>query len=189
MRGMGGGERRGYSLLVYGIRVYHHLCLISVGIHYSPSLLTFPLPSPSPPSPLPSLYSNNNPPPINIHCCSDRYIIPHDKVAPPGAPAPPFPISPGRRPHGYRSSTSPPIQGFPADFTTKSAVYTGYLDVKNASRALHYLFVESVNGKDNKDPITLWLNGGPGCSSLLGTPFVNLRLHPRNRSLLPRRRH
>ncbi|KAK7105698.1 lysosomal protective protein-like [Littorina saxatilis] len=44
--------------------------------------------------------------------------------------------------------------------------YSGYL-AATGSRRLHYWFVESVNNP-KKDPVAVWLNGGPGCSSLFG---------------------
>ncbi|KAF5813953.1 putative carboxypeptidase D [Helianthus annuus] len=46
--------------------------------------------------------------------------------------------------------------------------YSGYVTVNpNAGRALFYYFVESPTDSSTK-PLVLWLNGGPGCSSLMG---------------------
>jgi len=46
--------------------------------------------------------------------------------------------------------------------------YAGYITVDEShGRALFYWFVESQNSPSN-DPVVLWLNGGPGCSSLDG---------------------
>ncbi|KAF7207458.1 lysosomal protective protein isoform X1 [Nothobranchius furzeri] len=44
--------------------------------------------------------------------------------------------------------------------------FSGYLNVSNGKH-LHYWFVQSQN-KPSSDPVVLWLNGGPGCSSLDG---------------------
>lgn len=47
-------------------------------------------------------------------------------------------------------------------------IYSGYITVdEEAGRALFYTFVESTD-RPRSDPLVLWLNGGPGCSSLGG---------------------
>ena len=42
------------------------------------------------------------------------------------------------------------------------------------SKRLYYYFVESENDPSD-DPVVLWLNGGPGCSSLDGTQAMMAR--------------
>jgi len=56
------------------------------------------------------------------------------------------------------------LPGFDNPMKTNS--YSGYLNVSE-TKALHYVFVESQNDAAN-DPVVIWFNGGPGCSSLLG---------------------
>ncbi|XP_039124050.1 serine carboxypeptidase-like 42 [Dioscorea cayenensis subsp. rotundata] len=52
--------------------------------------------------------------------------------------------------------------------------YAGYVDVdEKAGRSLFYYFVEAQE-KPHHKPLTLWLNGGPGCSSMGGGAFTEL---------------
>ncbi|KAM4059140.1 serine carboxypeptidase [Hirsutella rhossiliensis] len=45
--------------------------------------------------------------------------------------------------------------------------FSGYLDDQEQDKHLFYWFFESRNDPA-KDPVVLWLNGGPGCSSMVG---------------------
>ena len=44
-------------------------------------------------------------------------------------------------------------------------MYSGYLNI-TSSKKLHYWFIEAENSAEK--PWALWLNGGPGCSSMEG---------------------
>ncbi|CAI8598441.1 unnamed protein product [Vicia faba] len=52
--------------------------------------------------------------------------------------------------------------------------YAGYVDIDvKHGRSLFYYFVEADH-HPHKKPLTLWLNGGPGCSSIGGGAFTEL---------------
>uniref|UniRef100_A0A453IRP8 Carboxypeptidase n=1 Tax=Aegilops tauschii subsp. strangulata TaxID=200361 RepID=A0A453IRP8_AEGTS len=52
--------------------------------------------------------------------------------------------------------------------------FAGYVDVDDkAGRSLFYYFAEAQDHAAGK-PLTLWLNGGPGCSSVGGGAFTEL---------------
>ena len=46
-------------------------------------------------------------------------------------------------------------------------VYSGYLQTTISGDELFYIYMPAQN-KDANAPVMLWLNGGPGCSSLFG---------------------
>ena len=52
------------------------------------------------------------------------------------------------------------------DYSYRGRLYSGYLDVSNVKK-FHYMFNYAYEDPDSK-PLVLWLNGGPGCSSLDG---------------------
>lgn len=61
--------------------------------------------------------------------------------------------------------------------------FTGYLDIAEGKKHMFVWFFESRNDPEN-DPVLLWLNGGPGCSSMTGLLFelgpagINKKLNP-----------
>jgi serine carboxypeptidase-like clade 1 len=46
-------------------------------------------------------------------------------------------------------------------------LFSGYVPIDSTSKELHYVAALS-KGDYTKDPVIIWFNGGPGCSSMLG---------------------
>lgn len=57
------------------------------------------------------------------------------------------------------------------DGALPSTQYSGYLDLPGTSKHIHYWFISSESATPATDPVTIWLNGGPGCSSLDGLVY------------------
>jgi carboxypeptidase C (cathepsin A) len=67
------------------------------------------------------------------------------------------------------------VESLPEAGTFRSPTYSGYLKVSD-TKSLHYAFASSLDNP-TKDPVVIWFNGGPGCSSMLAFmaehgPFV-----------------
>ncbi|RHN45687.1 putative carboxypeptidase C [Medicago truncatula] len=79
------------------------------------------------------------------------------------------------------------LPGFNGSLPSKH--YAGYVTVdKNHGRNLYYYFVES-EGNSSKDPLVLWLNGGPGCSSFDGFVYEHGPFNfekPKTKGTLPK---
>ncbi|XP_074604084.1 lysosomal protective protein-like [Brevipalpus obovatus] len=58
------------------------------------------------------------------------------------------------------------VTSFPGIGHNPFNLYSGYVHI-DGGKHFHYMFAESMNDPA-KDPVVLWLNGGPGCSSMIG---------------------
>lgn len=45
--------------------------------------------------------------------------------------------------------------------------FSGYLPVRGGAAFMHY-YLQLSEGDPGRDPVTLWMNGGPGCTSVKG---------------------
>ncbi|GMJ08886.1 serine carboxypeptidase-like 48 [Hibiscus trionum] len=77
-----------------------------------------------------------------------------------------------------------PLLGAPGPSVEKFAHHAGYYKLPHSKSArMFYFFFESRNSK--KDPVVIWLTGGPGCSSELALFYENGPFHlAKNLSLL-----
>lgn len=59
------------------------------------------------------------------------------------------------------------LPGWPNETDTPFGIYSGFINIPDTSKSIHYVFLESKKDAA-QDPIVIWFNGGPGCSSMLG---------------------
>ncbi|KAJ6408395.1 hypothetical protein OIU84_011666 [Salix udensis] len=85
------------------------------------------------------------------------------------------------------SSVDDKILSLPGQPPVSFQQYSGYVTVdENQDRALFYYFVEAESHPASK-PLVLWLNGGPGCSSIgIGALSENGPFRPRGGGILAR---
>lgn len=57
------------------------------------------------------------------------------------------------------------LPGWPK--ATNFSMYSGYIDIKDTTKRIHYVLLESMHTPETA-PMVIWFNGGPGCSSMLG---------------------
>ena len=69
------------------------------------------------------------------------------------------------------SSVEDDIVGEIPDYSYRGRLYSGYLS-SSTVKQFHYMFNLASEDYENK-PLVLWLNGGPGCSSLEGWASEN----------------
>ena len=66
------------------------------------------------------------------------------------------------KPEDHRVTSLPEMGTF-----DKYGAFSGYLNIPDTSKKIHYLFFEAQEDSENA-PVLIWFNGGPGCSSMLG---------------------
>eukprot|EP01052_Picozoa_sp_SAG31_P036382 SAG31_NODE_4531_length_3158_cov_4.651193_5_plen_173_part_00 len=70
--------------------------------------------------------------------------------------------------HAEAEVAADEIKNLPGwDKPLPSKHYSGYLDAANGTKHMHY-YLQLSEGDPKSDPVTLWMNGGPGCTSLKG---------------------
>jgi hypothetical protein len=65
----------------------------------------------------------------------------------------------------YAARDADLVTALPLCTDLPSKWYSGYFKVAD-TKYLHYVFIESLD-KPDTDPVLVWFNGGPGCSSML----------------------
>lgn len=77
---------------------------------------------------------------------------------------------------GFAAAVSAQSTGYPTEDQVKElwqqpdlsfGLYSGYLPIPGTKKQLHYMGALSRTNPTT-DPIIIWFNGGPGCSSMLG---------------------
>ena len=63
------------------------------------------------------------------------------------------------------------------NFKPQFEQFSGYLDLSNGHHLHYWLVTANDNIYPNDKPVTLWLNGGPGCSSLDGMLYEQGPIH------------